>query len=97
MTNNIKSPNFQFLKDFDSTIYKTVLYAEKYCLDDPSTSLIKLRIFGEYFAKLIAARLGVYVEGKSEFLQILKELKYESIIVNFIDSAANIGVNKFKQ
>ena len=37
--------------------------AEKYCLNDPSTSLSKLRLFGEFLAKNIAARIGFDTTG----------------------------------
>ncbi len=76
----LNSPNFQFLKDFNPTLFKQALFAEQYCLEDPCTSLIKSRSFGELLAKTIAAKLGVYNEGKNEFLQIINELQNRDII-----------------
>ncbi len=57
----INSPNFAFLEDLDPPLMHQAAQAERYCLDDPSASLTKLRLFGELLAKNIAARFGVYI------------------------------------
>jgi type I restriction enzyme, R subunit len=74
------SPNFQFLTDLDPALVKPAAMAERYCLTDPSSSLAKIRLFAEFLAKNIAARIGIYTEGHYEQAQVLKELKYQGYL-----------------
>jgi len=53
------SPNFDFLAHHDSRLAILGTLAEKYFADDPTTSLMKLRQFGEVLAKRAAANLGL--------------------------------------
>ena len=76
----INSPNFAFLEDLDPPLMHQAALAERYCLDDPSASLAKLRLFGELLAKNIAARFGVYTDYGSQQIDILKELKYKDVL-----------------
>jgi hypothetical protein len=76
----IESPNFQFLHEFNPTLFQQALRAEQYCLDDPCTSLVKSRLFGELLVKTIAAKLGIYSDGKTEFLSLINELQNREII-----------------
>ncbi len=39
MAMDIKSPNFQFLKDLDPALTNQAAMAERYCIGDPSVSL----------------------------------------------------------
>ena len=50
------SANFDFLAKHDPQLVRLGGLAERYFKDDPSTSLIKLRQFGELLAQLTAAR-----------------------------------------
>jgi len=74
------SPNFAFLVDLDPPLMHQAALAERYCVDDPSSSLTKLRLFGELLAKNIAARFGIYTDNQSQQNEILKELKYRDIL-----------------
>jgi len=49
--------------------------AERYCIDDPSASLTKLRLFGELLAKNIAARLGVYTDSQTQQEEIVRRVE----------------------
>jgi type I restriction enzyme R subunit len=60
------SPHFAFLADLDSPLMHQAALAERYCIDDPGSSLMKLRIFGELLAKNIAARFGMAIEAISQ-------------------------------
>ena len=77
---DLKSPNFHFLEAFDPALTLQAALAERYCLDDPTSSLTKLRLFGELLAKNIAARFGVYTDSQSQQHEILKELKYRDVL-----------------
>jgi type I restriction enzyme, R subunit len=76
----LTSPNFQFLFDLDPALVKQAAMAERYCLTDPSSSLAKLRLFGEFLAKNIAARIGVYTGEFHDQVQVIKELKYQGFL-----------------
>ncbi len=59
----IQSPNFQFLESVDPMFAELGAHAERYALDDPNTSMIKVRQFGELLAKFIASKNGVQIGG----------------------------------
>ncbi len=75
--------NFSFLEDVDAQLMRLGALAERYFPDDPNTSLMKLRQFGELLAQNIAARVGEYGEpnvSQYELLNILRDkriLPYE--------------------
>ena len=77
---DIKSPNFQFLKDLDPALMNQAAMAERYCIDDPSASLAKLRLFGELLARNLAARAGVYTDPSLTQVDIIRELRFREII-----------------
>ena len=80
MKMDYKSPNFEFLADLDPALMSQDAMAERYCLEDPTGTLTKLRLFGEFLAKNIAARFGVYTDAQSRQVQILRELKYRDVL-----------------
>ena len=53
--------NFKFLEKIEPQLMRLGALAERYFPDDPNTSLMKLRQFGELLAKNIAAQIGEYV------------------------------------
>jgi len=44
---DIKSPNFNFLAKLDLALMQQAALAERNCLEDPNSALMKLRLFGE--------------------------------------------------
>jgi type I restriction enzyme R subunit len=89
---DIKPPNFQFLKDLDPTLMNQVAMAERYCLDDPSASLGKLRLFGELLAKNIAARMGVYTDSTFEQVKILREKNFATFLIRSLRICFTVSV-----
>ena len=79
---DVKSPNFDFLELLDPALMHQAALAERYCIDDPSASLTKLRLFGELLAKNIAARFGVYTDSQAQLIDTIKELKFRDILDN---------------
>ena len=55
----MKKSNFEFLKGVNDILYRIALAAEKNFPDDPNTTLVKLRMFGEASAKHIAKLLDI--------------------------------------
>jgi type I restriction enzyme R subunit len=73
------SANFAFLIVHDRLLDHLGALAERYFSEDPSTSLLKLRQFGEVLAQRVAAGSGLYVsteENQAELLVRLRERGY---------------------
>lgn len=71
------SANFQFLKSCDLQLVRFAALAERYFADDPNTSLIKLRQFGEELARQTAARSGLLASPDEPQSDLLRRLKFE--------------------
>jgi type I restriction enzyme R subunit len=57
------------------------MLAEKYLEDDPNTSLIKMRQFGELLAKHVATKMGTYQTEKEESqYELLRRLRDEGVL-----------------
>ncbi|MFN8414392.1 MAG: hypothetical protein U0Z26_18570 [Anaerolineales bacterium] len=53
--------------------------AEKYFVDDPNTSLIKMRQFGELLAKHVATKMGTYeIEKEESQYELLRRLRMKA-------------------
>lgn len=66
------SANFAFLAEHDPQIVRLGALAERYFRDDPATSLIKMRQFGETLAQLAAAKAGMFrdiQEGQADVIR----------------------------
>lgn len=81
------SPNFSYLRAYDEQLVRLGNLAERYFKDDPATSLIKLRQFGEVLAQLTAAKAGLYTDSQEPQSDLLKRLKLERILP---DQAADL-------
>jgi type I restriction enzyme R subunit len=69
--------NFDFLEKLDSDLSNLGRLAESYFQDDPSTSLIKLRQFGERLTKRHAAQMGIEIQESDTQADLLRKFKYE--------------------
>ncbi|WP_343565471.1 type I restriction-modification system endonuclease [Kiloniella sp. b19] len=58
----LSSQNFFFLEHTAPQLSKLGAQAERYFEEDPNTSLVKLRQFGEVLAKVTAANLGIHCD-----------------------------------
>ena len=54
--------------------------AERYFKEDPNTSLLKLRQFGELLAQLTAAKAGLLTAPEEAQTDLLRRLKFERIV-----------------
>lgn len=72
------SPNFAFLQEHDATLVVLATLAEAYFQNDPGTSLIKLRQYGELLAKHACARLGIYTTDQNNQHERLQSLRDEA-------------------
>ncbi|MBF0400159.1 MAG: hypothetical protein HQL90_05275 [Magnetococcales bacterium] len=72
------SANFGFLKEKHPLLEALGGLAERYFPDDPNTSLLKTRQFGERLAQIVTAKLGVYVAEIDTFADTIRRLRDEA-------------------
>ena len=58
-TSQQQSVNFAFLREHDPLLLQLATAAERYCITDPNTALLKLRQLGEALAQHLAASFGI--------------------------------------
>lgn len=80
MAGEPKSANFSFLAAHDTQLVRLGALAERYFKDDPETSLIKLRQFGEILAQMAAAKAGLYENAQESQADLLRRLKFERVV-----------------
>lgn len=76
----LHSPNFSFLQSHNEHLLEYAARAERYVLDDPNTTLIKLRQLAEELAELAAAYNNFSIDSEDGFNGILRRLKRKRII-----------------
>lgn len=74
---DLNSPNFGFLSRYDTALVMVAARAEQYFPDDPVTTLMKLRQFGELLAQQLAARTGVYTSFEEPQAELLARMGRE--------------------
>lgn len=70
-----ESPNFAFMREHDPLLLQLCAAAERYCITDPNTTLLKLRQFGEAIAQHLAAAFGLDAgaeSGQADLLAVLQ-------------------------
>jgi len=74
----LSSPNFQFLEKIDPLLVELGVRAERYALDDPNTSMIKVRQLGELLAQVVASRNGISTDNRRKDQRTLIDELYRS-------------------
>lgn len=97
---SMETSNFQFLIGVNDILYRLALAAERNYPDDPNTTMVKLRMFGEASAKHLAKLLCVDIpDNQHELLRELAKIAWvdESIISVFhkLRKLGNEAVHKF--
>jgi len=89
----VKKSNFEFLKGVNDILYRIAIAAEKNFPDDPNTTLVKLRIFGESSAKHIAKLLDIELPATQ--IELIRELAkiawVDDAIINVFHSLRKVG------
>lgn len=95
--------NFAFLEQGESQLARLGMLSEKYFPDDPNTSLLKLRQYGELLAQRVAAYVGLYTAYDETQHALLNRLYNEQIIsfqvkqlFNELRKAGNEANHEFK-
>ena len=76
----VETANFGFLAKHDVQLMRLGALAERYFGDDPNTTLIKLRQFGELLAQLTAAKAGLFTNPDEPQSDLLRRLKFERVL-----------------
>ncbi|PKH03100.1 type I restriction-modification system endonuclease [Psychromonas sp. MB-3u-54] len=89
----MKISNFEFLKGTNDILYCLGCAAENNLLDDPNTTLVKLRMFGEATAKHLATILSIELPGTQLDLvrEIAKIPSIDSDIINIFHKLRTLG------
>ena len=74
------SPNFAFLKGRSPRLLQAAAAAERNVFDDPVTTLMGLRQFGELLAQEAAATAGLYSDSSDNQLDLLRRLADRGIL-----------------
>lgn len=72
--------NFAFLGAHSERVARLGALAERYFREDPPAALIKLRQFGEFIAKDVAARQGLLPAAAVSFDDVLRTLKARGVL-----------------
>lgn len=88
-----QSMNFEFLKGVNDILYRIALAAEKNFPDDPNTTLVKLRMFGEASAKHLAKMLDIELPPTQvELIQKLAKTNWvDDSIINVFHVLRKVG------
>jgi type I restriction enzyme R subunit len=80
MPEQLTSANFSFLAAHDAQLVRLGALAERYFKGDPTTSLIKLRQYGETLAQLVAAKAGLFGDPQEPQTDLLRRLKFDRVV-----------------
>jgi type I restriction enzyme R subunit len=85
--------NFEFLKGVNDLLYRIALASEKNYPDDPHTTLVKLRLFGEWVGKDIAIHMGVELpDSQHELIRKLSRFNWTNhIIIGLFHKLRKVG------
>lgn len=90
----MKQSNFEFLKGLNDFLYAVACAAENNFPDDPNTSLVKMRQFGEMTAKMLAKLLGMQEipDNQNDLLREIGRLPFmDSGILSVFHKLRQIG------
>jgi type I restriction enzyme R subunit len=72
--------NFGFLESHSPMLHRLAQFAERYFADDPSTSIFKLRQFGENLVQQMAAITNTFLQPNSSFIDAINALRYQNVL-----------------
>jgi type I restriction enzyme, R subunit len=76
----LQASNFTFLEEHSPQLCRLGVLAEQYFLSDATSALTKLRQFGEFIAKDVAAQHAILPAGLPNFDDVLRSLKTKGTI-----------------
>jgi type I restriction enzyme R subunit len=95
--------NFGFLSDHDPLLLRLCVGAERNYHDDPNTTVIKLRQFGEAVVKHLAAVFDITAYAEQSQAELLKTLQIRRLIdrnvadlLHFLRKEGNLAAHQFE-
>jgi len=61
-------------------LHRLAQFAERYFADDPSTSIFKLRQFGENLVQQMAAITNTFLQPNASFIDAINALRYQNVL-----------------
>src|SRR5688500_16508253 len=77
---NHSSPNFGFLASKAPMLHDLAHQAERYCLSDAPTTLIKLRTFAEKLCERLGSHFGADFLGGRDLVDMIRELNRLNVL-----------------
>ena len=74
------SANFRHLRPDDAQLFRLGALAERCCLDDPNTALLKLRQLGEWLAQQTASRFALELRAEETQQVLLRRPEAEGCL-----------------
>ncbi len=74
------SVNFSFLECYDPQLVRLAALAEHHFTDDPNASLLKLRLYAELMAQLVAIKGGIYQNADETQSDLLRRLRWAKLL-----------------
>ena len=68
------SPNFGFLSLRAPLLHDLARQAERYCLQDPPTALVKLRAYAEALCELLGGHFGCGFAEEADLIEMIRVL-----------------------
>lgn len=91
----LPSANFHFLRKHSRALADLGALAERYFADDPNTTIIKMRQYGELLAQDVAARVGVYDGPRVTQVELLRSLErtrfFDRTVAGLFHSIRRLG------
>jgi type I restriction enzyme R subunit len=103
MSDSLKTANFGFLSEHDPLLLRLCVAAERNYHDDPNTTVIKLRQFGEAIVKHLAAVFNVQGPAEQTQADLLKTLQVRRLIdrnvadlLHYLRKEGNVAAHQFE-
>lgn len=74
------SVNFSFLECYDPQLVRLAALADHHFTDDPNASLLKLRLYAELMAQLVAIKGGIYQNADETQSDLLRRLRWAKLL-----------------
>lgn len=77
---DVNSPNFGFLAPGAAALHRLAVQAERYCLEDPPTTLVKLRAFAELLCERLGDHFGAGFTAEADLIDMIRVLQGKDVL-----------------
>lgn len=76
----VHSPNLGFLAPRAAALHRLAVQAERYCLEDPPTALVKLRAFAELLCERLGVHFGADFTPEADLIDMIRVLQGKDVL-----------------